>query len=474
MISPRPLFLATALLTLAAPICPAPAEVRLPKIFGDHMVLQRDKPVRIWGWAEAGEEVSVQIGAARVSGAADEGGRWSLSLPAQEATGEPLTLTVKGANEIVLKDILVGEVWLCSGQSNMEWPMKSTEHGAEEIPKADRPQIRLFNVMGHISRPEPQDDAPGQWQRCTPETVVGFSGVGYHFGQALRGGLDVPVGLVGSNWGGTKIEPWTPKVGLEQVASLTEGATDGGIYNGMIHPLAPLSLRGILWYQGESNCVSGDAAIYTDRTRALVLGWRTVFEQEDLPFYFVQLAPFRYTGRLKKRNPGLNAESLPRIWDAQAACLDAIENTGMAVITDVTGNVDDIHPRNKRDVGQRLARLALAKTYGKEGLVATGPVFKSHATGDGKVLLSFEYGGGKPVSLDGAPLTHFLVAGADRAFKPAAAEIMPGGEVGVSSPEVPEPVAVRFAWDETAIANFGSEAGDGTKLPAAPFRTDDW
>jgi sialate O-acetylesterase len=447
----------------------AGADVRLPKVLGDHMVLQRDKPIAIWGWAEPGEKVTVTFAAANASAAAGDDGKWSLQLPAQKADSEPKDLVVAGANTITLTDILVGEVWLCSGQSNMEWPMSRTIHGKEEIAAADHPQIRLFNVQGHINKPEPQEDAPGAWQACTPESVAGFSGVGYHFGQSLGEEIGVPIGLIGSNWGGTKIEPWTAKVGLEQVAALKENPANGGIYNGMIHPLAPYSMRGAIWYQGESNCLSGDTTIYTDRTLALVKGWQSVFQQDDLSFYFVQLAPFTYAEKFKKRNKDLTVESLPRFWEAQTACLEAIPNSGMVVISDITGNVGDIHPVNKRDVGKRLARWALAKNYGKEGVVYSGPMFRSMAVEGGKVTLSFDHVGGGLKSLDGEPLSHFTIAAGDQKFVPAEA-VIEGDTIVLSTAGVTTPVAVRYAWHETAIGNFANAAG----LPAVPFRSDDW
>ena len=447
----------------------ASADVRLPKVLGDHMVLQRDKPIAIWGWAESGEAVTVTFGSASASAEAGDDGRWSVQLPPQSTDSKPTDLIVAGANEIKLADVLVGEVWLCSGQSNMEWPMTRTTHGKEEIAAANHPSIRLFNVQGHINKPAPQDDAAGVWQACTPESVAAFSGVGYHFGQSLSEETGVPIGLIGSNWGGTKIEPWTAKVGLEQVDSLKANAVNGGIYNGMIHPLAPYSMRGAIWYQGESNCLSGDTTIYRDRMLALVKGWQSVFQQDDLSFYFVQLAPFTYAEKFKKRNEDLTVESLPRFWDAQTACLEAIPNSGMAVISDITGNVGNIHPGNKRDVGKRLARWALAKNYGKDEVVYSGPMYRSMAVEGGKVTLSFDHVGGGLKSLDGEPLSHFMIAAGDQKFLPAEA-VIEGDTIVLRAAGVTTPVAVRCAWHETAIGNFGNAAG----LPAVPFRTDDW
>ena len=462
-------FFCTVAAFVGLTLTPVRGDVRLPKVLGDHMVLQRDKPISIWGWAEPGESVTVTFGSTSASATTGDDGRWSLQLAAQSTSSEPKNLVVAGENEITLTDILVGEVWLCSGQSNMEWPMTKTAHGKEEIPAANYPQVRLFNVQGHINKPEPQEDAPGAWLPCSPESVAGFSGVGYHFGQSLHEEIGVPIGLIGSNWGGTKIEPWTPKVGLDQVDSLKKNAANGGIYNGMIHPLAPFTMRGAIWYQGESNCLSGDTTIYTDRTLALVKGWKSVFRQDDLSFYFVQLAPFIYAEKFKKRNPNLTPESLPRFWDAQLACLEAIPQSGMAVISDITGNVGNIHPGNKRDVGKRLARWALAKNYGKDETVYSGPMFQSMAVEGGKVTLKFDHVGGGLKSLDGKPLTQFMVAAGDQKFVSADAMIE-GDAVVLSAAGIETPVAVRYAWHETAIGNLGNAAD----LPAVPFRTDDW
>lgn len=445
------------------------ADVRLPNVLSDNMVLQQGKPLYIWGWGEPGENIKLSFASQTRSVQTGEDGKWMVELEPLQANSEPSSMTIAGNNKITLNNILVGEVWLCSGQSNMEWSMAQTEHAAEEIAKADHPQIRLFNIPEHLSQDEPQDDAPGEWQACSPETVRGFSGVGYHFGQALASKLDVPIGLIGSNWGGTMIEPWTAKEGLEQVDALKSNAQNGGIYNGMIFPLAPYSLRGVIWYQGESNCLNGDTNIYTDRTIALVKGWQSVFKQDDLSFYFVQIAPFPYASRFKDRNANLTEESLPRFWEAQTACLKALPNSGMVVVTDITGDVNDIHPRNKRDVGHRLARWALAKNYGDTQIVYSGPLYESMKIDGNKIVLSFEHTGSGLTSLDGKPLTHFRIAGKDKNFVEAEAKVV-GDTVVVHAASVDEPVAARFAWHETAIGNFGNQEG----LPASPFRTDSW
>jgi sialate O-acetylesterase len=302
--------------------------------------------------------------------------------------------------------------------------------------------------------------------------VGDFTAVGYFFGRHLHQELDVPIGLIGSNWGGTRIEPWTPPEGFQQVPALKDIAdnlasypakndqgqvnhqTPLALYNGMIAPLVPYSIRGALWYQGESN--NGEGMLYHEKMKALIGGWRTLWNDPDMPFYFVQLAPYRYGG---------DATRLAGIWEAQQATL-SVPHTGMAVTVDI-GNVTDIHPRNKQDVGRRLALWALAKDYGRKDLVYSGPLYKSMRVDGDSIRISFDYLGGGLVSRDGKPLTHFTIAGADGKFVAAQAEIN-GDVVVVHADEVKEPKAVRFAWHEEAEPNLSNKSG----LPASPFRTD--
>ncbi len=460
------------------------ADVKLPNVIGSNMVLQQGKPINIWGWAEAKEKVKVTFAGKTVSATTGADGKWALQLPAQKANAEGQKLTVAGKNTITLKNVLVGEVWLCSGQSNMDWSMTRSQHKGEEIPKANYPLIRLFQIETK-ALPTPAENVPATWTNCSPKTASRFSAVGYHFGQNLHTELKIPIGLIQSAWGGSEIEPWTPLVGFEKVASLSKfaqqvkglkpkarvnGHTPSAICNGMIHPIAPVTMRGAIWYQGESNCLKGDTTIYTDKTLAMVSGWRSIFKQDDLSFYFVQIAPFTYVKAYKeKRNKNLTAESLPRFWDAQTACLKAVPNCGMVVVTDITGNVGNIHPGNKRDVGARLARWAMAKNYGKSDLVYSGPIYKSMKVKGKKVEVSFDHCGSGLKSLDGKELSQFQIAGADKKFISAKA-VIEGKTVVVSCADVAKPVAARFAWHEPAIGNLGNKEG----LPAVPFRTDDW
>ncbi|NIP84696.1 MAG: 9-O-acetylesterase [Planctomycetales bacterium] len=455
---------------------PAPAEFRLPRVFSDHMVLQRDAPLPIWGWANAGEKVTVRFADQEKSATADPAGRWQVALDALPASAEPRVLTVQVETQdapTAIKDVLVGEVWLCSGQSNMEWTVAQSANPQAEIAAGNHPRIRHIKIP-HTPAAKPQDEVPTEgWQVCSPQTVPRFTAVGYYFARQLQEKLDVPVGLIGSNWGGTRIEPWIPPEGFRSVEALRDIAqnldrfpqTKGdkvmhqsalALYNGMIHPLVPYAIRGALWYQGESN--NGEGMLYHEKMKALIQGWRAVWKQGDFPFLFVQLAPFRYGG------PRGNPASLPGIWQAQAATL-ALPHTGMAVTTDI-GNVRDIHPKNKQEVGRRLALWALAKTYGHPNLVYSGPLYKSHTVENNAIRIAFDHADGLR-SADGMSLSHFEVAGEDRTFLPAAARI-DGSTILVSG--VPKPVAVRFAWHQEAEPNLVNAAG----LPAAPFRTDDW
>ena len=630
------------------------ADVRLPAVVSDHMVLQRDSDVTIWGWADPGERVSVETGwhTGATETTADADGRWRVTVHTT-AAGGPNTITVTGNNVLTLRDVLLGEVWICSGQSNMEWSFAhGVQDGDRERAAADYPHIRLFGVNRKLAD-EPQEDCQGQWQVCTPESVLDFSAVGYLFGREIHKELNVPVGLIAADWGGTVSEAWTSAEALaryggfddrlKQLADeraapgtiererdravknwwdslaqndtgsgsagwmradfddadwpemtlptrpqsdglgdfdgviwfrrsfdapadwadrsllLTLGAIDdmdtawingqrvggteragahqeareytvpagvvrtghnviavrvvdtggpGGffgqpaqlafrpadgessqpvalagqwryhvgartsrlppwpwqytlhanwpsvLYNGMIAPLTPFAIRGAIWYQGEANCAR--AMQYQTLFPALIQDWRQRWNCGDFPFYFVQIAPFRYQG-----DTG-NAAALR---DAQRRAL-AVPNTGMAVTMDI-GNPDNIHPRNKQDVGHRLALWALAKTYGRSGLVYSGPLYRSMDIEESRIRLYFDHTDGG-LKADG-PLTHFLIAGGTRDFAPAHAKI-DGDTVVVWSEAIADPIAVRYAWgaaDEPSLAN-------GAGLPAACFRTDNW
>jgi len=458
-------------LTLATAV--APAAVKLPAMIGDNMVLQREQPLPLWGWDAPGAKVTVTLGDAKATATANDKGKWMVQLPAMKAGG-PHTLCVQGSDTVTVKNILVGEVWICSGQSNMEWSVAGSANASEEIAAADHPRIRHIKIR-QTPAATPQEDVPSSgWTVCTPQTAGGFTAVGYFFGRHLQRQLDVPIGLIGSNWGGTRIEPWTPPVGFLKTPALKEIADkldtfptrqpDGkvnlqsalALYNGMIHPLVPYAVRGAIWYQGESN--NGEGMLYHEKMKALIVGWRSVWNREEMSFYFVQLAPFKYGG---------NPAALAGIWEAQTATL-AVPHTGMAVTVDIS-NLADIHPKNKQDVGKRLALWALAKDYGMKDMVYSGPLYKSLKVEGAKIRLTFDHVGGGLVSRDGKPLNWFTIAGADKTFVPAKAEI-DGDTVVVQADAVAQPVAVRFGWDQTAEPNLSNKAG----LPASPFRTDKW
>jgi sialate O-acetylesterase len=462
--------LAAALLCLT-PLAPFPAPhaeaaVKLPSIIGDSMVLQRDRPLPIWGWDEPGTEVTVTLGEAVAKATAGDDGRWQVELPKQQAGG-PHELKIQGSSEVTLKDILIGEVWLCSGQSNMEWTVAISNNPEQEAAAGNHPRIRHIKIP-HTPADKPQSNVPSQgWEVATPATVPNFTAAGYFFARELEKELDVPIGIIGSNWGGTRIEPWTPPEGFTAVPALKDISdnierfpekNDKGealaLYNGMISPLVPFAIRGAIWYQGESN--NGEGMLYFEKMKALIAGWRKVWNDENMPFYFVQLAPFRYG------NTGL-----PYIWEAQTATL-SVPHTGMAVTVDIS-DVADIHPRNKQDVGKRLSLWALADAYGRKDIVYSGPLYKSMKAEGNKIRIEFDHVGGGLASRDNKPLSWFTIAGEDKNFVAAKAEI-DGDSVVVSAEGVDKPAAVRFGWDETAEPNLSNVEG----LPASPFRTDKW
>ena len=437
------------LATSALSVTPvARADVRLPSVLNSHMVLQRDMPIPVWGWADAGEKVTVSLDDETTTATADADGRWQVSLPAMKADGRTHSLSVSGKNTVKLDDILIGDVWVGSGQSNMEWSLTNTHGAAEAIAAAKHPNIRLFHVK-KVQKPQPADDVEvtRHWSVCTPESVPAFSAVLYYFGRKLHEEVDVPIGLVNSSWGGSPIEPWT----------VTDSGS-GGMYNGMIAPLQPFAVRGAIWYQGETNVMQKNGPAYLDKMKALVEGWRKAWNSE-LPFYFVQIAP--WSGRYEQGE-------LPALWEAQVASLK-IPRTGMAVTTDLVDNIADIHPRNKLDVGNRLARWALAKTYGRKDIVYSGPLFRSAKVEGSAIRVEFAHTADGLKSRDGEALTEFQIAGADGEFVDAEAKV-DGKTVVVSSAKVAEPRNVRFGWHKVANPNLVNSEG----LPASPFQSDNW
>lgn len=486
------------------------ADVRLARIFGDHMVLQRGKPVPVWGTADRGEQVTVEFRGQKVSTVADRTGSWRVVLKPMGAGG-PYTMTVRGNNMITLQDVLVGEVWICSGQSNMEWPLFLARDGEREVAAANHPQIRLFMVPKAVSDVPLDDLSGGQWVVCSPETARNFSAVGYFFARELNRELGVPIGMIQSAWGGTPAESWTSLPTLESNPLLrpiveswersvqaypqaargylqqmeqwevnaararAEGRPEpprpnrptpprsnpwkpAGLFNAMIAPIVPYAMQGVIWYQGESN--AGRAYEYRTLFPAMIQDWRRAWRQGDFPFLFVQLANFMAV----RPEPGESAWAELR--EAQTMTL-ALPKTGMTVAIDI-GAADDIHPRNKQDVGRRLALNALAIAYGKK-VVYSGPIYTRMKREGSTIRLFFKHTDGGLMTPNGEPLKGFAIAGADRRFVWAEARI-DGDTVVVSSPQVSDPVAVRYAWADNPICNLYNKAG----LPASPFRTDDW
>ena len=658
-----------------------PPAFRMACLFTDHMVLQRDQPLPVWGWAAPGRAVTVELGPHSARTRANAEGRWRLTLPLLESGKGSLTMTVKAGDETIrLTDILVGEVWLCSGQSNMEMTVYQSADSKAEIKVANHPKIRLFNIPRPTAMAsDPQDDVVGQWEACSPETIGDFSAVGYYFGREIHQSIEVPVGLINASWGGTIIETWMRQEEISRLPGMTERIAEAQdihrdpalvpqdmtaeekraakiyqtdfkakakyklaykaskeradkslqafkearandelarkmtnpgrdlrswktmqipnkwgeaglpdfrgmvwfrktidvpaswagknlvlhldrilegdvtwfngqrvgstaiadyhkqrvysipaslvkagantitvrvvdsfrsrglsgkpdamalcvagseetdriglagpwrykpgvqlhaslnfphvevnhptlLYNTMIHPLVPFAIRGITWYQGEQN--NGDGMLYFDKMQALIQSWRNVFLRPDAPFYYVQIAPYRYGGGMER--------ALPLLWEAQSAALD-IPHTGMAVISDIV-HTNWLHPSNKQDVGKRLALWALAKDYGQEDLVYSGPLYKSMAIEAGKIRLSFNHTGSGLASRDTKPLDWFEIAGEDGKFVKAQAAI-DGHTILVSSDAIAKPTAARFAWDQVAVPNIINKEG----LPAGPFRTE--
>ncbi|MGE4490187.1 MAG: sialate O-acetylesterase, partial [Kiritimatiellales bacterium] len=447
--------------------------LRLPSVFSDHMVLQQQQSVPVWGTAQPGASITVQFDGQQKTTTADRSGKWQVALDPMPASFEPRRMQVSAVSQsktenCTLNDVLVGEVWLCSGQSNMEWKMECRtmyDWAEAAIAAADHPNMRLFFTPVRYTA-EPRETTESHWMVCTPATVRLFSAVAYHFGHKLQEDLKVPVGLIQSALGATMIEPWTPAegfAGIEWLAAVYANAqniktvspitrnTPSALFNGMINPHVPFSIRGVIWYQGEANYKDG--TLYIDKTRALLNGWRGRWGT-DFPYYFVQIAPFKY--------PNADATVLPQFWEAQSAIVTNISGTGMVVASD-TATLDNIHPPHKEEVGARLALLAEAGTYGMD-VVSTGPVFQTLEKSGNTLTVVFDSAEGL-TTRDGNAPDWFEVAGADGVFKTASAQIS-GHSVFVQSGEVTDPVAVRFAWNQLAKPNLMNGAG----LTASAFR----
>lgn len=490
------------------------AELVLAPLFQDGAVIQRDKSVPVWGRGTPGKTVRVDFAGQNKSGQVDKAGRWAVMLDAIPGNAKPQSMTIReGEERREIRDLLVGEVWLASGQSNMEWPIAKSRSEDQEIAKTrDIPLLRLFQVQHGLSHSR-KETLKGTWRNARADNLADYSAVAYFFGRNLVEKLDVPVGVIQSAWGGSRIEPWWAEEGLDGLPELAEVAIqrlakspgfsaydeayrkfisevdawtlratealdrgehplnmpkepgllklghngETGTYQAMIHPLVPYALRGFLWYQGESN--NGEGMAYTSKMEALIRGWRHQFGAADAPFLYVQLAPYRY--------PQKKPDDLPRIWMAQQAAL-RIPNTGMVVTNDI-GNPKDIHPVNKSEVGRRLAVLALADTYGIPDLVKSGPLFHKYQVTGNELVIHFTGTGTGLATRGGGTPDHFEIAGADGVYHPAKAEIaIDGKSLRLSSDKVPLPQHARFAWNDTAEPNLMNKEA----LPAAAFATD--
>jgi sialate O-acetylesterase len=443
------------------------AQLRLPAVYGDHMVIQQNATVPIWGWATASQQLTIKVSwdTTTIRTKADNTTYWKATLQSPGAGG-PHSITINAGDEqLVIEDVLAGEVWLCSGQSNMEWSMSESGDGKLLMDKVNDATIRLFDIP-NSSANHPQTRGEGSWKVCNAESVKGFSAVGYYFGKKINQEVNVPVGLINASWGGTPAEVWLPREKVEDNAELKAAAEKqvddrpwcpskaGVVYNSMLHPIIPFRLAGALWYQGESNTAA--PLTYKKLMETLILDWREKFIS-DLPFYYVQIAPYTY-GPVERGT---------LIREQEVKMLE-IPKTGMAVISDHVDNVKDIHPQFKKPVGERLANIALAEIYGKSGVVYKNPLYQSMKVEKGKIRVQFQNVPGGLISRGGPPI-EFQIAGEDKKFYPATAKI-DGTTVVVSAKEVKAPVAVRFGWKNESLPNLFSKEG----LPVSSFRTDDW
>jgi sialate O-acetylesterase len=437
------------------------SNVMLPNVFSDNMVLQRNTEVTIWGWANPQEEVVVtpSWNHQEYKIKANNQAKWEIKIPTPKEGG-PYTVIVKGYNEIILRNILIGEVWVCSGQSNMEmsvgWGIKN---GEEEAKMAMNPNIRFFTVP-KLTAASPQNNVPGSWTESTPETMRNFSAAGYFFAKRLQEELkNVPIGLISSNWGGTPAEIWTPEEVIKNDAVLLESAKTrkeevygpnqpGRAFNAMIYPLIGYKIAGVIWYQGESNVGS---AVYDKTFSALISSWRKLWNYE-FPFYYVQIAPYQY---------GDDHFGGVEIRNAQRKVLQEIPNTGMVLTSDISP-IDDIHPKDKKSVGLRLANLALVSTYKTNSDLVNGPLYKGIKIEKNKVIVAFDYAEG--LQFLNKKSNQFEIAGADNVFYIAQASIK-NNAVLLNSKKVPNPLKVRFSWKNTAQSELFNKAN----LPASSF-----
>jgi len=484
-------------------------QLELPSIFGDHMVFQQKQDNPVWGWATPGESVAVSINGQRHTTKADGKGKWKIMLKPLPVGG-PYKLHIEGEqSQFFLDDVMVGEVWICSGQSNMEWPIERTNSAELARLTANHSNIRIITVP-RVGTQEPQDDFDGAWELSSSESIQQFSAIGYFFGRRLSDALDVPIGLIDNAWGGSAAEAWVRRDVLEEddiynglmssweerertfdfeneiakweikIAEwdamdeedrtesrprrprnlLTGNHRPANIYNGVLHPTIGYGIKGVIWYQGESN--AGRAYQYRDLFPLMIDHWRDEWGQGDFPFYYVQLADFQ------EENEDPEDSSWAELREAQTMTLDKLKNVGQAVIIDV-GEGRDIHPRNKHTVADRLARIALARDY-KKDIHYMGPSYQSMSVVGSKIVLKFNNVGQGLYSFDTRAPQGFTIAGEDQKFVNATAQIIDSNTMEIWSDEIASPASVRYAWAQNPICNMYSRDG----LPMTPFRTDEW
>ena len=461
----------------------------LSKLFSDHMVLQSGQSAPVWGWAAPGTQLAVRFAGQSHQAKASADGKWRVTLDPLEVSTEPRALTVEADTTVTVNDVLVGEVWVCAGQSNMEKPVAFSEGGEEAIKRAAstpmRQRIREFRTPRALAvepRQRIEGRGGGDWVVAGREDrpgrpyVARFSAVSYYFAESLQDGLDgVPVGLIRAQWSGTKIKAWIPRRAFEsapKLAMYVEQARENAsnehslskdsptaIFNAKVAPLTPVAVRGVLWYQGEGNRNSHlHTGLYDTKLRTMIGGWREAWKRPELPFGIVQIAPF-----------GGPRPSLCKLWQAQISVTQAVPHAGLAVTVDV-GNPEDIHPRRKQPVGHRLALWARANVYGEQDLVWTGPRFESMQISGNKARITFTHVGDGLQARDEKALNFWKIAGEDKTFHDATATIKGNDTVVVHRESVGAPKAVRFGWQSNANPNLVNSED----LPALPFRTDDW
>lgn len=446
------------------------AQLHMPHVFSDHMVLQRDSRANIWGWSSAGSKVNI-VGnwntKDTISTITDHNGRWSTQIPTAQAGG-PYTLTIQSIGQtIILKDILLGDIYLCSGQSNMEWGgNQNLPEIIAELPQANNPHIRLLQV-NRIGSATPQENILNKWQSLNATSLKPFSAIGYFIAQKLNKETNVPIGIINSSWGGTAAEVWTAKEEIQKDSELLDNSKKVSpdkyrphetavLWNAMLAPLQKFNIKGIFWYQGESNV--GTWKGYDKLIKTMVNSWRQAWA-DDIPFYFVQIAPFAYNNK---------APLAALLREQQSKTALELPKSGMVVITDLVDNIKDIHPIQKKEVAHRLANIALKDIYGYEEKDIISPIYKNHVVNKDKIEIEFHHLDGN-LAIKGKELTDIYIASADQVFHKAQG-IVKGQKLIVYNKEIKNPVAVRFGFSETAMPNLFNEKG----LPISPFRTDNW